>query len=205
MSTRIKICGLKTQESVEAAINSGADMLGFVFAKGSPRYINPEEAKQLSQLIPDYIDTVAVMLHPKQSEVDNVLHHMKVNYLQTDASDFDSLDLKGHTHPLKVYRDNATFDPNIMEDKPFALFEGPMSGTGNLVNQERAKIVCDARKVLLAGGLNTENIKNVLTHIRPFGVDVSSGVEMERGIKSEQKIIEFIRIVRAFDKEVNNG
>ena len=205
MSTRIKICGLKTQESVEAAINSGADMLGFVFAKGSPRYINPEEAKQLSQLIPDYIDTVAVMLHPKQSEVDNVLHHVKIDYLQTDASDFDSLDLKGHTHPLKVYRDNATFDPNIMEDKPFALFEGPMSGTGNLVNQERAKIVCDSRKVLLAGGLNTENIKNVLTHIRPFGVDVSSGVEMERGIKSEQKIIEFIRIVRAFDKEINNG
>ena len=205
MSTRIKICGLKTQESVETAINSGADMLGFVFAKGSPRCINPEEAKPLIELIPDYIDTVAVMLHPKQSEVDNVLHHVKVDYLQTDASDFDALDLKGHTHPLKVYRDNATFDPNIMEDKPFALFEGPMSGTGNLVNQERAKIVCDSRKVLLAGGLNTENIKNVLTHLRPFGVDVSSGVEMERGIKSEQKIIEFIRIVRAFDKEMNHG
>lgn len=205
MSTRIKICGLKTQESVEAAINSGADMLGFVFAKGSPRYINPEEAKQLSQLIPDYIDTVAVMLHPKQSEIDNVLHHVKVDYLQTDASDFDSFDLKSHTHPLKVYRDNANFNPNIMKDEPFALFEGPMSGTGNLVNQDRAKIVCDSKKVLLAGGLNTENIKNVLTHVRPFGVDVSSGVEMERGIKSEQKIIEFIRIVRAFDKEMNHG
>jgi len=205
MSTRIKICGLKTQESVETAINSGADMLGFVFAKGSPRYINPEEAKQLSQLIPDYIDTVAVMLHPKQSEVDNVLHHVKVDYLQTDASDFDSFDLKGYTHPLKVYRDNANFNPNIMEDEPFALFEGPMSGAGNLVNQERAKIVCDSKKVLLAGGLNTENIENVLTHLRPFGVDVSSGVEMERGIKSEQKIIEFIRIVRAFDKEMNHG
>jgi len=205
MSTRIKICGLKTQESVEAAINSGADMLGFVFAKGSPRYINPEEAKQLSQLIPDYIDTVAVMLHPKQSEVDNVLHHVKVDYLQTDASDFDSFDLKGYTHPLKVYRDNANFNPDIMEDEPFALFEGPMSGAGNLVNQERAKIVCDSKKVLLAGGLNTENIENVLTHLRPFGVDVSSGVEMERGIKSEQKIIEFIRIVRAFDKEMNHG
>ena len=205
MSTRIKICGLKTPESVETAINSGADMLGFVFAKSSPRYINPEEAKQLIELIPDAIDTVAVMLHPKQSEVDRVLNHMKVKYLQTDASDFNSFDLKGNAYPLKVYRDNETFDPSIIEDRPFALFEGPMSGTGNLVNQERAKIVCDSRKVLLAGGLNTENIKNVLTHIRPFGVDVSSGVEMERGIKSEQKIIEFIRIVRAFDKEMNNG
>jgi len=205
MSTRIKICGLKTQESIETAINSGADMLGFVFAKGSPRYINPEEAKQLIELIPDGIDTVAVMLHPKQSEVDRVLNHVKVNYLQTDANDFDSFDLKGHTQPLKVYRDNETFDPNIMEDKPFALFEGPMSGTGNLVNQERAKIACDSKKVLLAGGLNIENIKNVLTHVRPFGVDVSSGVEIKRGVKSEQKIIEFIRIVRAFDKEMING
>ena len=205
MSTRIKICGLKTQESVETAINSGADMLGFVFAKGSPRYINPEEARQLIELIPDSIDTVAVMLHPKQSEVDRVLNHMKVNYLQTDVNDFDSFDLKGGTHPLRVYRDNETFDPNIMEDKPFALFEGPVSGTGNLVNQERAKIACDSRKVLLAGGLNIDNIQNVLTHVRPFGVDVSSGVEIERGIKSEQKIIEFIRIVRAFDKEMKNG
>lgn len=205
MSTRIKICGLKTQESIETAINSGADMLGFVFAKGSPRYINPEEAKQLIELIPDGIDTVAVMLHPKQSEVDRVLNHVKVNYLQTDANDFDSFDLKDQTHPLKVYRDNETFDPNIMEDKPFALFEGPMSGTGNLVNQERAKIACDSKKVLLAGGLNIDNIKNVLTHVRPFGVDVSSGVEIKRGVKSEQKIIEFIRIVRAFDKEMING
>jgi len=205
MSTRIKICGLKTRESVEAAINSGADMLGFVFAKGSPRYTSPEEAKQLIELIPDGIDTVAVMLNPKQREVDRVLNQIKVNYLQTDANDFDSFDLKGRTHPLKVYRDNETFDPNIMEDKPFALFEGPMSGTGNLVNQERAKIACDSKKVLLAGGLNIENITNVLTHVRPFGVDVSSGVEIERGIKSEQKIIEFIRIVRAFDKEMNHG
>ena len=205
MSTRIKICGLKTQESVETALNSGADMLGFVFAKGSPRYINPEEARQLIELIPDGIDTVAVMLQPKQSEVDRVLNHVKVNYLQTDVNDFDSFDLKDGTHPLRVYRDNETFDPNIMEDKPFALFEGPLSGTGNLVNQERAKIACDSRKVLLAGGLNIDNIQNVLTHVRPFGVDVSSGVEIERGIKSEQKIIEFIRIVRAFDKEMING
>ena len=205
MSTRIKICGLKTQESVETALNSGADMLGFVFAKGSPRYISPEEAKQLIELIPDGIDTVAVMLHPKQSEIDRVLNHVKVNYLQIDANDFDSFDLKDRTHPLRVYRDNETFDPNIMEDEPFALFEGPMSGTGNLVNQERAKIACDLKKVLLAGGLNIDNIKSVLTHVRPFGVDVSSGVEIERGVKSEQKIIEFIRIVRAFDKEMNNG
>ena len=80
MSTRIKICGLKTPESVETAVNSGADMLGFVFAKGSPRYVNPEEAKPLIELIPDYIDTVAVMLHPKQSEVDRVLNHVTVSY-----------------------------------------------------------------------------------------------------------------------------
>ena len=205
MSTRIKICGLKTQESVETAINSGADMLGFVFAKGSPRYISPEEAKQIIELIPDGIDTVAVMLHPKQSEVDRVLSHVKVNYLQTDANDFDSFDLRDRTRPLKVYRDNETFDPSIMEDEPFALFEGPVSGTGNLVNQERAKTACNSKKVLLAGGLNIDNIQNVLTHVRPFGVDVSSGVEIERGFKSEQKIIEFIRIVRACDKEMKNG
>ena len=74
MSTRIKICGLKTQESVETAINSGADMLGFVFAKGSPRYVNPEEAKPLIELIPDYIDTC--LLYTSPSPRDGLLSRM---------------------------------------------------------------------------------------------------------------------------------
>ena len=74
-----------------------------------------------------------------------------------------------------------------------------------MVNLERSKKACDLKKVILAGGLDSKNLKEVLNHVRPFGVDVSTGVEVERGTKSKQKIIEFIRMVRAFDEEINNG
>jgi phosphoribosylanthranilate isomerase len=205
MKTKIKICGLTTKEAVLAAINGGADMLGFVFVESSPRYISPKQARALIDLIPSGIDSVAVMLHPTQDEVNTVLHHLDVSYLQTDANDFDSIDLKTSVQSLRVYRDSEVFDPKVIDDNPFALFEGPLSGTGNLVNLERSKKACDLKKVILAGGLDSKNLKEVLNHVRPFGVDVSTGVEVERGTKSKQKIIEFIRMVRAFDEEINNG
>ena len=204
MKTLIKICGLNNETAVVTAAQNGADMLGFVFAQSSPRYITPKQANNLCQLIPEGIKTVGVMLHPTQSELETVLDQVKLDYIQTDAEDFDLLDLKGDSRPLKVYRDKAGFNVNDIDDKPFALFEGPVSGVGNLVNIKRAKEACENKQIILAGGLSAENLKKVLQETVPVGVDVSSGVEIDRGVKNEQKIIEFIRIVRAFDEGVNN-
>ena len=204
MKTLIKICGLNNETSVVTAAHNGADMLGFVFAPSSPRYITPKQAKNFRQLIPEGIQTVGVMLHPTQSEVESVLDQVKLDYIQTDAEDFELLDLKGHSKPLKVYRDKNSLNVNDIDDNPFALFEGPVSGVGSLVNMLRAKEACENKQIILAGGLSAENLKQVLEQTGPVGVDVSSGVEIDRGVKNEQKIIEFIRIVRAFDEGVNN-
>lgn len=204
MKTLIKICGLNNETAVVTAAQNGADMLGFVFAQSSPRYITPKQANNLCQLIPEGIKTVGVMLHPTQSELETVLDQVKLDYIQTDAEDFDLLDLSGDSRPLKVYRDKAGFNVNDIDDNPFALFEGPVSGAGNLVNIKRAKEACENKQIILAGGLSAENLKKVLQETVPVGVDVSSGVEIDRGVKNEQKIIEFIRIVRAFDEGVNN-
>ena len=204
MKTLIKICGLNNETAVVTAAQNGADMLGFVFAQSSPRYITPKQANNLCQLIPEGIKTVGVMLHPTQSELETVLDQVKLDYIQTDAEDFDLLDLKGDSKPLKVYRDKEGFNVNCIDDNPFALFEGPVSGVGNLVNIKRAKEACENKQIILAGGLSAENLKKVLQETVPVGVDVSSGVEIDRGVKNEQKIIEFIRIVRAFDEGVNN-
>ena len=204
MKTLIKICGLNNETSVVTAAHNGADMLGFVFAPSSPRYITPKQANNFRQLIPEGIQTVGVMLHPTQSEVESVLDQVKLDYIQTDAEDFELLDLKGHSKPLKVYRDKEGLNVNDIDDNPFALFEGPVSGVGSLVNMLRAKEACDNKQIILAGGLSAENLKQVLEQTGPVGVDVSSGVEIDRGVKNEQKIIEFIRIVRAFDEGVNN-
>ena len=105
MKTLIKICGLNNETSVATAVHNGADMLGFVFVPSSPRYITPKQANNFRQLIPEGIQTVGVMLHPTQSEIETVLDQVKLDYIQTDAEDFDLLDLKGGSRPLKVYRD----------------------------------------------------------------------------------------------------
>ena len=204
MKTLIKICGLNNETSVVTAAQNGADMLGFVFVPSSPRYITPEQANNLQQFIPEGIETVGVMLHPTQSEIETVLDQVKLDYIQTDAEDFNVLDLKGGAKALKVYRDKEGFNINSIEGNPFALFEGPVSGVGDLVNILRAREACENKQIMLAGGLCAENINKILKQTGPVGVDVSSGVEIDRGVKNEQKIIEFIRIVRAFDEGVNN-
>ena len=117
MKTLIKICGLANQEAVDVAVQSGADLIGFVFAKKSPRCISPELASQLSGSIPAQVKTTAVMLHPRNIEVKEVFDRFLPDYLQSDAKDFESLNLPEGCHPLKVYRDRPQLhfneiDPN---------------------------------------------------------------------------------------------
>ena len=199
MKTLIKICGLSNQESVDVAVQSGADLIGFVFAKTSPRCISPEQASQLSQSIPGQVKTTAVMLHPSATEVQEILDRFQPDYLQTDAKDFAYLNLPEGCRPLKVYRDLPQFHPHDIDPHELSLFEGKNSGVGELVNTDRAADVVHHAPIILAGGLNPSNVANVLQAVQPQGVDVSSGVESKPGIKDVQKIRDFINIVRDYD------
>ena len=199
MKTLIKICGLSNQESVDVAVQSGADLIGFVFAKTSPRCISPEQASQLSQSIPGQVKTIAVMLHPSATEVQEVLDRFQPDYLQTDAKDFAYLNLPEGCHPLKVYRDLPQFNPNEIDLDELSLFEGKNSGVGELVNTDRAADVARHAPIILAGGLNPSNVSSVLQAVQPQGVDVSSGVESKPGIKEVHKIRDFINSVRDYD------
>ena len=199
MKTLIKICGLTTQESVDVAVQSGADLIGFVFAKTSPRCISPEQARQLSEPIPEQVKTIAVMLHPSDAEVQEVFDKFPADYLQTDAEDFASLNLPEGCRPLKVYRDLPGFNPSDIDPNVLSLFEGKNSGVGQLVNTSRAMEVARHAPIILAGGLNPKNVASLLEAVQPQGVDVSSGVESEPGIKDIQKIRDFIKIVRDYE------
>ena len=180
-------------------MQSGADLIGFVFAKTSSRCISPEQASQLSQSIPEQVKTTAVMLHPSATEVQEVLDKFQPNYLQIDAKDFAYLNLPEGCRPLKVYRDLPQFNPNEIDPHELSLFEGKNSGVGELVNTDRAADVVHHAPIILAGGLNPSNVANVLQAVQPQGVDVSSGVESKPGIKDVQKIRDFINIVRDYD------
>jgi phosphoribosylanthranilate isomerase len=199
MKTLIKICGLTNQESVDVAVQSGADLIGFVFAKKSPRCISPELASQLSGSIPTQVKITAVMLHPSASEAQEVFDRFLPDYLQTDAKDFISLNLPKGCHPLKVYRDLPQLHFNEMDPNELSLFEGQNSGVGKLVNTDRAAEAAHHTPIILAGGLNPGNVVSILKAVQPKGVDVSSGVESELGVKDVQKIRDFINIVRDYD------
>ena len=150
MKTLIKICGLSNQESVDVAVQSGADLIGFVFAKTSPRCISPEQASQLSESIPGQVKTTAVMLHPSATEVQEILDRFQPDYLQTDAKDFVYLNLPEGCRPLKVYRDLPQFHPHDIDPHELSLFEGKNSGVGELVNTDRAADVAHHAPIILA-------------------------------------------------------
>ena len=200
MKTLIKICGIKRFDDLECAIEHGADLIGFVFVKSSPRYIDAKSVASLVRSIPDKIKTVGVMQHATQSILDSILKDFRPSYIQTDANDFASLNLPTDIKKIKVYREEQNFDFSSIDDQSLALLEGPVSGSGELVNRDFLKEACEKKRLMVAGGLSPDNIQNILEEVNPYGVDVSSGVESERGNKSKEKIIQFNKIVRKFDE-----
>ncbi len=200
MKTLIKICGIKRLDDLECAIQNGADLIGFVFVKSSPRYIEPSSVTNLLQSVPEKIKTVAVMQHATQNDIDSILDAFKPRYIQTDADDFLSLDLPSNIKKIRVYREQEDFDLSSIDDESLALLEGPISGSGQMANKEFLKKACKRKRLLIAGGLSPENIQSILKEVKPYGVDVSSGVESSRGNKSKEKIIQFNKIVRTFDE-----
>ena len=189
--TWIKICGLTTRDAVKAAVDAGADAIGFVFAD-SKRRVSPGHAAEISQHVPKQVSKVAVLHHPTQALVDEVCSVFRPDVLQTDAADFEALQIPTGMSVLPVWRDGQS--PSVLPSR--MLYEGKVSGTGMTADWHAAHAVALKTQVVLAGGLNASNIMQALAIVQPFGVDVSSGVESAPGVKDPRKIEEFIRAVR---------
>lgn len=196
----VKICGLRTEEHIAAAVAEGADALGFVFA-ASPRRVDPAHAAAITDKVPDTIKTVAVMLHPTNEEWQGVLHTFAPDVLQADAGDFAALDVPDDIECWPVYRQGvAVTVPRVRVTVPF-LYEGAASGQGETVDWTRAAAIARRGNMILAGGLSPANVADAIATARPFGVDVSSGVEISRGEKDANLIREFIRAARAAERQ----
>jgi phosphoribosylanthranilate isomerase len=188
----VKICGINSAAAAEAAVAAGADALGFVFAP-SPRQIAPERALELCAAVPATVKRVAVLRHPEPDRWRRVLDVFAPDWLQTDAEDLAAIALPERCAALPVYR-NA----NVPEAAPpRLLFEGTASGSGRTANWDEARTLARRTQLILAGGLDATNVAEAIRRVRPWGVDVSSGVERRRGEKDPQKIEEFVARVRA--------
>lgn len=197
----VKICGLTHAAAVKAAIDAGADAVGFVFV-ASPRRMLPGDAARLMADIPPGILRVAVMRHPLQSQWDEVIRIVRPDWLQTEAEDFERLELPDNVEALPVYRDVPEMDREALAAEGRVLFEAPASGTGEAPDWDRAAELAKLTQLVLAGGLTPENVGEAIRRVRPWGVDVSSGVEAVRGTKDPARIAAFIAAVREAEREV---
>ena len=179
--------------AVTAACDAGADAIGFVFA-ASVRQQTPDGARSLARHAPPGILRVAVTLHPTQAEVDAILETFVPDALQTDARDLAGLRLPAALAVLPVLRAGRTI-PDPLPAR--FLFEGPQSGAGRTADWAQAADLARRGQLVLAGGLGPDNVAAALAAVRPWGVDVSSGVESAPGVKDAGKIAEFIAAARS--------
>lgn len=192
MNVFVKICGLRDADSAAAAVEAGADALGFVFAE-SVRKVSPEQARAVAQSIPDGVQRVAVMRHPSNKEWRAVLEGFAPDVLQTDVEDFAALDVPPQVVTWPVIREGGIADglPGVF------VYEGVNSGAGETVDWSRAAALADRGRMILAGGLAAGNVAEAIETTNAWGVDVSSGVESAPGQKDIELIREFIGAVRA--------
>lgn len=197
MSVLVKICGLRNADDVAAATAAGANAVGFVFAE-SVRKVSPEQAKVATEAISPDVLRVAVMCHPSNDECRAMLNEFEPDVVQTDAEDFSGLDIPGDIDCWPVIREG---DENV-EPPNVYVYEGPKSGSGESVDWTRAATVADHGLMILAGGLAEDNVREAIRTVRPWGVDVSSGVESLPGYKDYELIRRFVSAVRAAEKEL---
>jgi phosphoribosylanthranilate isomerase len=202
----VKICGLSTPRAVSEAIHAGADAIGFVFAE-SPRQVTPKRAAQLCRDVSPAIIRVAVMRNPTPDEWRRVADEFAPDWLQTEADDFVRLDIPEGISRLPVFRDTPMLDMTAFSREELVLFEAAESGQGVQADWQRAADLVAGmgadRQLVLAGGLTPGNVGAAIATVRPWGVDVSSGVESRRGVKDPERIAAFMAAVR--EAESNNA
>jgi phosphoribosylanthranilate isomerase len=191
---KVKICGITNLEDAFDAINAGADALGFVFYEPSPRYIRPIDAKKIVEQLPPFVQTVGLFVNESSKHINDIckVAHMQLAQIidDEDTTEFDNLEIKY----VKVERVASKEDLEEIEDSFMLVdaFVPGFGGEGKRIALDWFKGV-DCSKIILAGGLKTENLSE-LKGLGFYGVDVSSGVEQSKGKKDRQKMIDFIKV-----------
>lgn len=199
----VKICGLQTAETVIATVAAGADALGFVFAPGSPRTVAAETVANLTALVPSGIETVGVFRNQPIADVLAIAAAAKVSTVQLhgDESLTEMQQLKdAGFQTLRAFSIDAYAALSTAErekwDQERLLLDAVEPGAGVTFDASTLTGGWPSGFWLLAGGLNSENVAELMTELHPHGVDVSSGVESTRGVKDITLIQDFIRAAR---------
>lgn len=211
MRTRVKICGITRTEDARSAIEHGADAIGLVFFEGSPRHVTLEQAERISAAVAPFVTVVGLFVDAPESEIRHVLKNVPLGLLQ-----FHGHEANDHCNRYGLpFIKSVAMKPDTdlraqvqaYPDAVGILLDAwqPRTHGGGGQAFDWAQVPHDlAVPVILAGGLTTDNVTTAIRQVRPYAVDVSSGVEIGKGIKSAGKISAFMRGVRASDADTGD-
>jgi len=195
---KVKICGITNLEDALAAIDAGADALGFVFHHKSPRHVFPEQAAAIIRHLPPYVQTIGLFVDEPLDVVNTTADQCGLDLIQLHGKEKPGYCDSIRRRVVKTFRvkDITSLEP--MRDYRVAAFlldawsPAAHGGTGQTFNWEIAACAAQSNRIILAGGLTPANVAEAVCKVRPYAVDVSSGVESAPGKKDWQKIADFI-------------
>ena len=208
MRTRIKICGITRPGDALAAAQAGADAIGLVFYPPSPRYLSSERALEIRDALPPFVQAVALFVNPDAAQVAQVLGRVRPSMLQFHGEETPEFCAQFGMPFVKAIRMRSGVSPGVdaLEYlRPFSratawLFDSHVPQYGGVGESFDWSLVPKTDKpVILSGGLSRDNVAEAIRRVRPWGVDVSSGVESAKGIKDAARIAAFIAEVRNAD------
>ncbi len=204
MRTRIKMCGITSVADMQLAVSAGADAIGLVFYPPSPRCVSVEQAAEILKAMPAFVTSVALFVNPEPAFVQTVIEQTQVDLLQFHGDESPAFCQQFDRPYIKAVRMQAETDLQALATA-YASAQGLLvdtykkgvpGGTGESFNwQWLPEPDTLSLPLILAGGLNPENIRQAIDTVRPWAVDVSGGIEASPGKKSQQKVVEFVKAV----------
>lgn len=203
---KIKICGMTQLQDAVFAAEQGADAVGFIFYKKSPRSVNMKAVKEIISKLPPFVDTVGVFVNESADRVNKIAEYCGLDLVQLHGDESPAYCRKIRRRVVKAFRVIDLQSIKQLEKFPVSGFlldtfsENMHGGTGKVFDWNLAHPAKKVGPVILAGGLTPRNIRQAISQVRPYGVDVCSGVEKSPGIKDPEKVKAFLKNIRSGSK-----
>ena len=207
--TRVKICGITEFEDARDAALLGADAIGLNFYRNSPRYVEPARAAKIIEKLPPFVTVVGVFVnHPDPQNLEDFALSLGLHAVQLHGNETpDYCSMIQRVKVIKSFRVDAGFRVDLLRSYGSGTFllDGCAPGSGEIFNWELAYGANAFGSVIVAGGLDAENVSQVVSTLHPFAVDVASGVESKPGKKDYDKMRRFIEAVERADVAIMGG
>jgi len=211
---RIKICGITNLADAKAAIDAGANSLGFNFYEKSLRRISTADAAQIRSTLPQEIEAVGVFVNAKPADINSLRAFVRFDAAQLHGDETPNIVSRVATSlpVIKAFRVDSSFSMSMFDQFPdvFAFLldgarAGQYGGTGQTTDWDFARRAAADRRIILSGGLKIENVAEAIRLVRPYGVDVASGLETKPGKKDHARLKEFIDEVRRAEQQLETA